>query len=266
VPEPSSTNGPSNPPSPLNYPIVFSIALALIVLLLVAMCSGNRDSAPARASDCRFSDVQSELDRFISELRSRMATQDTRVLACNDYADLLSGNNSDADMTVTLLPSDRSCMFLDSDRAKRYLRSRANAFRAQADRICGAELARRIEAGNLRVEFSDIVRNATAGEAARRIGHRMALFAPDLELRNCLEAAGIRNEPAVMSQPFNQIVAACEVMLRLPAQSPEQRWPLPSIDDPAVQPETTTLRDGNAVGAPVANLTDTNLSNESGED
>ncbi|HEX4694093.1 hypothetical protein [Sphingomonas sp.] len=161
-----------------------------------------------------------------------MTTQDTRVSACNDFADILSGTNRDADMTIISLPSNDSCSFYDSESARRYLIKQAGGMRAEADRICGAGLERRIDAGKLRTEFSDIVKNANAGEAARRIGNRMALFAPDIDLRRCIETAGIRDEPAVMTQPFNQIVPSCELMLGLPAQSPEQRWRIPSVDEP----------------------------------
>lgn len=223
---------------PLDTPLVFWLVLASLLLFLFFVFSSFSQSDSLASEDCTFSNPKPKIDEFIEEQRVRIADQGSDVLACNDYADLLSGSNEDADMLLTMLPNDRSCAADNSGGAEDYLQSRAMTLKPQADHVCGVGLERRVEAGKQRAEFTDLLSNEDAGTAARQIGARMVLFAPDIELRNCLEASGIHSEPAVMAQPFSQIVASCEVLLHLPAQSPEQRWQLPSID---VAPEEPVL-------------------------
>lgn len=230
--KPRSKNASSK--SSFNYLIFGSIGLAVAALLFFATYNGEHEPPPATVQECKFADVKPDLDKFVSDIHSRILSKETRVEACNDYADLISDNSSTANAVADPL-TGRSCGYFDSDQSKRYLVSRATVFRLKADHVCGAGLARRVEAGKLLSEFTDIVEHDTAGEAARRIGDRMEFFAPNIELRNCLETAGIRNEPAVMSQPFNQVVASCEVLLGLPAQTPDDRWPLPSVEPPSAE-------------------------------
>lgn len=216
---------------------------AVILLLSLVMGSEVSDPTPEVASECQFSDVQPEIDAILASIQKKMSSEILRVSGCNDFADLLSKNYDGVDTDLVLIPRNKSCTHYNTAQAKKYLLDKADTYRVRADQICGPGLDYRIKVGQNRTEFTEILSSATAGEAARKIGSRIDLFAPDFSLRRCLETAGIRDEPAVMAQPFVTIVASCEIMLGISPQRPNARWRLPSVDDPLPEADSVEITD-----------------------
>jgi hypothetical protein len=212
------------------HPILTGAGALVVLFVLVKLIgSGNDRPAPSVAiRECGPAEAARVVNGKVSRIVARFNEPYMRQFACEDFADQLGAPSLEVTETFDM-EQQANCSFMDDNRLVAQLPRALERHRASAARICGPSFDRRVTAARERAEFTSILLHDNAGDAFRKIGNRMAAFAPREDLRRCLEAVGAGRETAVMQQMFVELVAMCEVQLGIEPLRPEQRWTLPNI-------------------------------------